>query len=113
MYRHKNAADADFQHMDALFKRILSEDKWLCNLTQKGLNAGVYVNGQLHPEYEEGPLYFQSLVKKMVMDHRAEEEKAKKEIWPASQKVNACSDTTLESQFCAALDPQRGKAMEW
>lgn len=113
VYRHVDATDAEFEHIDSLFKRILGEDKYLCNETQKNLNAGVYVNGQLHSAYEEGPLYFQSLVKKIVMDHRAEEERLKKEIWPAMQKVEGASCTNSDMDFCAALDPEKSRALAW
>lgn len=113
VYRHKDATDADFQQIDSMFKRILAEDKWLCNETQKNFDAGVYVSGTMHPSYEEGPLYFQNLVKKLVMKHRAEEKRLKKEIWPASQKVNTSSRTDDEVHFCAALDPEKNKTLDW
>lgn len=101
VYRKVNGDPAEFDKIDQLFKRVLGEDKWLCNETQKNLGAGVYVNGPLHPDYEAGPLYFQSLVKKAVLEHRKEEEKHKSLIWPASPAVESAADE--DEAFCAGL----------
>ena len=103
VYRHKDASDEEFDKMDQAFKRVLGEDKWLCNMTQKNLEAGVYVNGQMHPQYEEGPLYLQSLVKKMVLEHHKEEEKLGRKIWPAAQSTTGLSKTNQEIDFCSGL----------
>lgn len=113
VYRHKDASDEDFEHIDSMFKRILAEDKWLCNATQSNLNAGVYVNGQLHPSYEQGPLYFQKLVRQAVIEHRTKEERLKEEIWPSSQDVSGIAATNQEIAFCVSLDPQRSKDLAW
>lgn len=53
VYRHKNATDEEFHKIDSLFKQVLKEDKDLCNAVQKNLNAGVFVNGKLHPFNEK------------------------------------------------------------
>lgn len=103
MYRHKDASDEDFNNIDQVFKRILAEDKWLCNLTQKNLDSGVFVNGQMHSSYESGPLYLQRLVKEAVMSHRAEEVKQKKDIWPASPKAATIHSSVQEDAFCSGL----------
>lgn len=113
VYRHKNASDADFEQIDSIYKRILAEDKLLCNATQSNLDVGVYVSGQLHPSYEQGPLYFQTLVRKIVMKHRAEEERLKKEIWPATPNVEFGQRTNEELDFCVALDPKKSKDLAW
>lgn len=102
VYRHKSATDEDFDHINQFFKRVLAEDKWLCNLTQNDLNAGIYVNGQLHSEHEQGPLYFQSLVSKTIKDHKEQENRQGKEIWPASQIVSG-KGTLQELEFCSGL----------
>ncbi|KAJ5682107.1 uncharacterized protein N7477_002047 [Penicillium maclennaniae] len=57
VYRHNEASDYDFEYIDSFFKRVLDEDKYLCNAAQKNLNAGVFVNGQLHPRLESAPLF--------------------------------------------------------
>ncbi|OAG44726.1 hypothetical protein AYO21_01216 [Fonsecaea monophora] len=59
VYRNKNSSDEDFELVNQIYKRIMSEDKYLCVNTQKNLNAGVFVNGELHPRMEKGPLFFQ------------------------------------------------------
>lgn len=82
VFRHKAASDVDFDLIDALFKRIMSEDKELCDHTQKNLNVGIFVNGELHPRMEKGPLFFQRSVRELVHSHRRQEEAVKHEIWP-------------------------------
>lgn len=87
VYRHKDASDADFNIISDMYKRIMSEDKYLCILSQKNLNAGVFVNGQLHPEMERGPLHFQKTVREVVMEHHKKEEDVGHEIWPAQERI--------------------------
>jgi hypothetical protein len=65
----------------------MSEDKYLCIGTQKNINAGVFVNGLLHPEMELGPLHFQKTVREVVMEHRKKEEEVGHEIWPAAERT--------------------------
>lgn len=85
VYRHKNASDEAFNLISDMYKRIMSEDKYLCINSQKNLNAGVFINGELHPEMEKGPLHFQKTVRDVVMEHRKKEQAADHEIWPAEQ----------------------------
>lgn len=115
VYRHNQASDEDFQYIDALFKRVLHEDKDLCNAAQKNLNAGVFVNGQMHPQLEMGPLYLHQLVKSLVVAHRSEEEKKKQEIWPARQQVSSSSITVEEMDFCSSLacTPEQKSVLAW
>ena len=53
VYRHNEASDEDFNYISEFFKQVLREDKDLCNAAQKNLNAGIFTNGQLHPENEK------------------------------------------------------------
>lgn len=87
VYRHKDATDEDFNLISDMYKRIMSEDKYLCFNTQKNLNAGVFVNGLLHPDLEMGPLHFQSTVREVVTEHFNKEQAAGHEIWPAQREV--------------------------
>ena len=80
VYRHKEASDEDFDYIDSSFKRVLNEDKYLCDEVQKNLNAGVFVNGQLHPGLESAPLFFQNTVRSLLRKHREEEKREKKEL---------------------------------
>ncbi|KAL4881650.1 Rieske [2Fe-2S] domain protein [Aspergillus karnatakaensis] len=104
VYRNKSASDDDFDKVNAMYKRVMNEDKYLCTLAQKNLNAGVFVNGELHPEKEKGPLYFQKSVRETVLEHFAKEEKAGQEIWPARQNVPKEATTSAkDSEFCSSL----------
>ncbi|QKX64599.1 uncharacterized protein TRUGW13939_11774 [Talaromyces rugulosus] len=109
VYRNKNATDEDFDYVNSMYKRIMSEDKYLCDLTQKNLNRGVFVNGLLHPEKEKGPLYFQKMVRDVVTEHYNREQKAKREIWPARQtlpELSIASEKDIE--FCSGLSCNTG-----
>jgi hypothetical protein len=114
VYRHKDATDEGFEKIDAIFKRILGEDKVLCNNAQRNLAAGVFVNGELHPRKEQGPLYFQSKVREILQSYRKREEALKKEIWPAQQVLprGASTGASVEDMmFCNKLDCE--KAVAW
>jgi hypothetical protein len=117
VYRQRNATDAEFEEINQIYKRILSEDKWLCNETQKNLNAGTYVNGQMHSTYESGPLYFQGLVRKMLRAHRNIEERNKGEVWPAAPSMTMAEsgDTDEDAAFCSSLscEGQSKLALAW
>ncbi|PYH31284.1 aromatic ring-hydroxylating oxygenase subunit alpha [Aspergillus neoniger CBS 115656] len=110
VYRNKNSSDEDFELINTMYKRIMSEDKYLCDLTQKNLNAGVFVNGELHPKMEKGPLYFQKVVRDVVTEHFQREEKEGQEYWPARQRVPKEAATSAQDmQFCANLGCGAGK----
>ncbi|KAJ5637837.1 Rieske domain protein [Penicillium lividum] len=113
VYRHKEASDEDFEYIDSFFKRVLDEDKHLCNAAQKNLNAGVFVNGQLHPRLESAPIYFQNTVRALLTSHRNEERNEKREIWPARQH-SAGQATAEDIEFCAGLSCSGGNGeLEW
>ncbi|KAM5356693.1 hypothetical protein ACJ41O_003339 [Fusarium nematophilum] len=105
VYRHKNATDEDFNLISDMYKRIMSEDKYLCINTQKNLNAGIFVNGELHPEMEKGPLHFQKTVRDVVTEHHKKEQASNKEIWPAQQVLPKSATATADDiNFCTAVD---------
>lgn len=87
VYRHKDATDEAFNVISDMYKRIMSEDKYLCVHSQKNLNAGVFVNGQLHPEMEKGPLHFQKTVREVVTEHYGKEQAVGHQIWPAKHAL--------------------------
>ncbi|KAF9883294.1 hypothetical protein FE257_003785 [Aspergillus nanangensis] len=113
VYRHNTATDEEFTYIDEFFKQVLREDKDLCNAAQKNLEAGIFTNGQLHPQAEKGPLYFQQQVRKMVFDHRAEEEKAGREIWPATPAHVVTDKVEEELRFCKQLECSVDKDLAW
>ena len=114
VYRHKEASNEEFEYIDSFFKRVLAEDKYLCNEVQKNLNAGIFVNGQLHPELESAPLFFQNTVRSLLLSHRREEHKEHREIWPARQH-SAGSSTAEDVDFCSGLacSAEDNSKLEW
>ena len=110
VYRNKNASDEDFKVIDEMYKRIMSEDKVLCANAQRNLNAGVFVNGEMHPEMERGPLYFQKTVREVVKAHFNKEQEQGREIWPAQQRVPKTAEVAQsDANFCSAVDCCRNR----
>ncbi|RMD41945.1 hypothetical protein DV735_g3172, partial [Chaetothyriales sp. CBS 134920] len=104
VFRNKNSSDEDFKFIDSLYKRIMSEDKDLCDAAQKNINIGVFVNGEMHPKMEKGPLFFQNLVREAVTAHHKREQAAKTEIWPARQTLPGSAATTQKDlELCSGL----------
>jgi hypothetical protein len=108
VYRHKSATDVEFAAINEFYKQVLNEDKMLCEDAQKNLEAGVFVNGELHPDKEKGPIWFQHTVRDAVMKHRHEElAQGGVEIWPATPKVTGEMNTAKlheEQLFCSQLE---------
>lgn len=115
VYRNRHSSDEDFQKINNMFKRIMEEDKRLCNNAQKNLNAGVFVNGELHPHMEKGPLYFQKMCREEVVNWHKRETEAKHEIWPARQKLPSSADDANEDvDFCNGLScSTSNEALVW
>lgn len=106
VYKNKHSTEQQFQLVNQIYKRIMAEDKYLCDLAQKNLNAGVFINGEMHPRLEKGPLHFQKNVRDSVTAHFALEQAAKQEIWPARQQMpNTATGTVSKKdiEFCAGL----------
>ncbi|ODM18679.1 hypothetical protein SI65_05296 [Aspergillus cristatus] len=113
VYRHKNASDEAFNLISDMYKRIMSEDKYLCINSQKNLNAGVFINGELHPEMEKGPLHFQKTVREVVMEHHKKEQAAGHEIWPAEQVLlENTNDTVSQDNIITFNTAMDGCSME-
>ncbi|KAI1859503.1 hypothetical protein JX265_009993 [Neoarthrinium moseri] len=53
IYRHRNSSDQQFKALCDFYAQVLEEDKQLCVEAQKNINAGVFINGELHPEKEK------------------------------------------------------------
>ena len=117
VFRNKNSSEEDFQLVNLIYKRIMSEDKYLCEYAQKNINAGVFVNGEMHPRLEKGPLYFQKLCRDTVTEHHDREKVAKKEIWPAKQQLPNQANTAASKKdidFCAGLTcPATQEGLAW
>ena len=111
-----DATDDEFNYIDSFFKRVLDEDKHLCNSAQRNLNAGVFVNGELHPMLESAPIFFQNVVRRLVMGHRNDEKVKGEDIWPASCPLSGLTPTEEEdAEFCSTLecDASASGAREW
>lgn len=117
VYRNRNSTQEQFQHINQLYKRIMTEDKDLCESTQKNLVDGsVFVSGEMHPQLEKGPLHFQKLCRETLMEHHRREEKEKHEIWPARQTLPSQADVSQEDvEFCKSLacDSVVQTKLEW
>lgn len=106
VFRNKNSSDADFSVINEMYKRIMSEDKYLCANAQKNIGRGVFVNGEMHPKMEQGPLYFQKSVREHVQSHYQKELEAEGEIWPARQSLQEVSTGASKGDvaFCSRID---------
>jgi hypothetical protein len=112
IYRNKHSSEEDFQRIHKLYAKVVSEDKILCELAQKNLNAGVFVNGQMHPRLEKGPLYFQQRQREAIREHVEREEAAKREIWPAQQNLPLDAAVSREDEeLCAGLSCHPNQAV--
>ncbi|KAJ4290898.1 hypothetical protein N0V90_010094 [Kalmusia sp. IMI 367209] len=107
VYRNKKATDKQFDDLCEFYKQVLDEDKQLCDGAQENLSAGVYVNGEFHPDKERGPLHFQAEVRKELMEHRQKEERQGGiEIWPALPKRTQSGRSAEEERFCEKLEAE-------
>lgn len=105
VFRNKNSSGEDFKLISEMYARVMKEDKVLCDQAQKNLNAGVFVNGEMHPRCEKGPLYFQGSVRDMVTEHYRQEKAGGAEIWPARQKLPDHAAISREDlEMCNSLD---------
>jgi hypothetical protein len=106
VFRNKNSSDHDFELVNNIYKRIMSEDKALCSAAQQNLNAGVFTNGELHPKYEKGPLHFQKTVRETVVGWREKEiREGGSELWPARPIVTGwkAEISAKDVDFCKSL----------
>jgi hypothetical protein len=104
IFRNKNSTDAEFEYISTMYRRIMTEDKGLCELVQRNLGSGIFVNGELHARLEKGPLYFQKVNREVIRRHWKLEQAAKKEIWPARQNLPESALVSREDEeLCSGL----------
>jgi hypothetical protein len=107
VWKNKNSSQEDFLLISDTYKRVMGEDKVLCERAQKNIESGMFINGELHPHMEKGPLFFQKRCREIVMEHGMKEKKAGKKIWPAKQQLDAATGTEGISKemedFCEGL----------
>lgn len=117
IFRNKNSTDEQFHLIADMYARVVSEDKVLCELAQRNLNAGIFVNGELHPRLEKGPLYFQKVAREVIHEHAKKEKEAGKQIWPARQKMPSKATVSLEDEeLCSGLacqTPSEKSGLAW
>lgn len=116
VFRHKDATEEQFQLFNQMYKRIMSEDKYLCNHAQQNINNGVFVNGEMHPKWEQGPLFFQGLCREAVVEHHEREQGVGKKIWPAQQQMPEDAEASREDiEFCSGLAcaPTNQEVLAW
>jgi hypothetical protein len=89
-----------------LYARVMKEDKVLCERAQANINAGLFINGELHPHMEKGPLFFQKRCREVVMEHGAREKREGRQIWPAKQQLKKTGNSAISNEdvaFCEGL----------
>ena len=112
VFRNHKTTDEVFGEIDAFFKQIEAEDRFLCTNAQKNLNSGGYVSGPLHPHHEKGVLYFKSLIKKALVEHRDREKALGREIRPALRLSDEAA-TVEEEAFCQDLCSASRSELAW
>lgn len=109
VYRNTKSEHDDFQTIADTYARVMSEDKVLCEGAQKNLNAGVLINGEMHPRWEKGPLFFQQTVRDVATEHFKMEKAAGHEIWPARQKMPNDAISKEDMEICNGIACFSGK----
>jgi len=110
IYRNKHSSQEDFERIASMYARVMSEDKVLCEGAQKNLNSGVFVNGELHPRWEKGPLFFQKTCREVVTEHWRREKAVGCEVWPARQRVSSSAKMSEEEvDMCGGSACEAGR----
>lgn len=115
IYTKKGLPEEDKKEFVDFLQLVELEDFNLCQLTQKNLNQGIYSSGFLHPQKERGVLYYQGLVRDMVKEHFALEEKRGGLVNPALIGGGIANESVRElDDICNKLEcGNGGKAVEW
>ena len=106
VWKNRNSMREEFDRLNLVYKRVMAEDKVLCERAQANINAGVFVNGELHPHMEKGPLFFQKRCREIVMEHAQKEKKLGRQIWPAKQALEKEGNSAISNEdvdFCEGL----------
>ncbi|KAF1355897.1 ISP domain-containing protein [Lizonia empirigonia] len=106
VWKNRNSSREEFDRLNIVYKRVMAEDKVLCERAQENINAGVFTNGELHPHLEKGPLFFQKRCREIVMEHAKREKAAGKQIWPAKQALEKGGNSAISNEdveFCEGL----------
>lgn len=114
IYRNKNASDENFKLISEMYARVMSEDKVLCERSQRNINSGVFVAGEMHPRCEKGPLYMQQSVREAIYEHFGKEKKKGEEIWPARQIIPGSDGVSqADLEICKGLKGSQKEELAW
>lgn len=61
----------------------------------------------------QGPVFFQAVTRKLVMEHRQQEEVEGQEIWPATPKDAVAEHNQVDVDFCDQLECATSNGLEW
>lgn len=56
VYKNKHSSDEDFRFIADMYRKVMGEDKVLCEGQMGNLKTGVFTSGELHPQWERGKL---------------------------------------------------------
>lgn len=84
VYRRIDGDRDEIDEFTRFMWQLNQEDFALCEQTQRNLEVGIYSTGVLHPEKERGVLYYQNLIKNLVLEHLEVEKQAGRVIDPAT-----------------------------
>lgn len=56
VYKNKHSSDEDFRFIADMYRKVMGEDKVLCEGQMGNLKTGVFTSGELHPQWERGML---------------------------------------------------------
>lgn len=103
VYKNKSMSMEKLREFMKFYEQVEQEDFDLCEATQRGLQAGIYSKGNLHPRNENGVLYYQQRVLDYVMEHHEAENEAGHEINPAEPASQQAENTCSASTICSSL----------
>ncbi|KAI3392053.1 hypothetical protein diail_6308 [Diaporthe ilicicola] len=112
VYRHRDATDEEFTYISETFKRILKEDKDLCNAAQKNLNGSVFVNGELHPTAEKVSRWRMPATEDIFLQELTSYT-TKGDIWPATSQYKLAEKTREDIEFCEQLKCSASEDLAW
>lgn len=105
VYKNKNATREDFLAISDMYKRVMSEDKFLAIGAQENIKRGVFINGEMHSDYEKGALWFQSNVRDTVQAHFEKEVAAGHQIGVLEEPVVAKPAAKTEPEPLLLAEP--------
>ncbi|OJJ97404.1 hypothetical protein ASPACDRAFT_53638 [Aspergillus aculeatus ATCC 16872] len=70
----------EFKPIGEIYARVMGEDKVLYNNQQLNLDRNVFINSQLHPKFEKAPIFFQSTVRQVIIEHFTREKAGGRDI---------------------------------